>query len=585
MTFLLPSKNPAFQDRWYLLEAGDAFYRYFTENPTGNPLLVLPTGTGKSVLIAKLVEAILHYYGSHTNILVLTHVKELIKQNYEKAVEVLGSDRSVGVFSSGLRRRDYHKQVTFAGIGTIYKRALLFKKTNLIFVDEAHLVGPGEATKYQQFFDDLRKFNPKLRVIGLTATDYRTGQGDLAAEGNLFTDVAYDLSEPALFKRLFDEGYLCRLVPKRTEQAMDLVGITTTAGDYNNKQLNERFGADAAACSKALEETLRLAKGRKKILVFAASIDHVNLVTYLLRQMGEKVSFVHSKDSNGRDQAIDEFKAGKVRWLVNKDILTTGFDDPGIDCIVMLRPTKSTNLWVQMLGRGIRPLYADGFDLNLIEGRLQAMLASYKQNCLVLDFARNTYELGPIDSPRRPGKKKKGKPRLKDCPACGAINGFFAETCENCAHEFPPLPVRGERGYVDLDDEASELNLISTDEAEQPQGPNWEVHDHIRVGEPSVSMYIKPGCVIPTLKLEFWGHVGGKNTPLRVFLPLATSGNNDNAWRAARDRWIKMGGHAPAPLSVEEGVARSNELKRIRSVRLEKMNPPYFEITKFYLEE
>jgi DNA repair protein RadD len=224
----------------------------------------------------------------------------------------------------------------------------------------------------------------------------------------MFDHIVFDGSSVEYFNWFISEGYLMPLIPKRTKMQLDVSGVGKRGGEYISSELQAAVNK-AEANQLALNEALAVAGDRKKWLVFCAGVEHAEDFAELLNQNGVKACAVHSKmGGKERDQAIADFKSGKIMALTNNNVLTTGFDCPDIDLIIMLRPTGSPVLWVQMLGRGTRPVYAPGFDLSDREQRLAAIAASDKQNCLVLDFSGNSRRLGPINDPavpRRPGQK------------------------------------------------------------------------------------------------------------------------------------------------------------------------------------
>lgn len=427
--------------RDYQDAAVEAVWRYWLEGKKGNPLVVMPTGTGKSVVIARLIETMLKAYPS-TRILNLTHVKELIDNNYKTLLRLWPS-APAGIFSAGLGRKDIGAQVTFGGIGSVRERAQLFRNTDLIFVDEAHLISNSNNTGYRQFISTLQEHNPYLKVVGLTATHWRLGQGSLIdpeGENNLFDDICIDMGLGDAFVWFIDQGYLSPIIPRQTEAEIDVDKVHIQAGEFVQSELTAEIEA-SGVIPRALLEARELAHDRDHWLVFAPSLEHTEKIAALLNQLGVKADFVHSKMSGkDRDSKIAAFKAGATRALVNKDILTTGFDYPAIDCIVMLRPTNSSGLWVQMLGRGTRPVYAGDFDLLTQDGRLASIAAGPKENCLVLDFAGNTKRLGPINYPTVPKRRKKSGERgapVRVCPDCDTILHISVNPCTTCGHEFP----------------------------------------------------------------------------------------------------------------------------------------------------
>ena len=446
-----------YQPRDYQGWATDAFYGFFTAGNPGNPVIAMPTGTGKSVVIAALCSTIMTSWPTQ-RILVLAPTKELVEQNAEKLL-TMWPGAPLGICSGSLGRYDTALPITFGTIGTVINRreklATKDKPINLVFVDECHLVSDKESTQYRKLFDYLLDCNPDTKFIGLSATPYRLGVGHIV-DGGLFTDVCFDSTTLEAFNWFIEQGYLLPVVPRPTKTVLDTDKVKTQSGEFQAKDL-QRAVNKAEITSAAVAEALDLAANRSHCLWFSTGIEHAEAIAAELEAHGESVVAVHSK-STTRDADLAAFLAGDVRHCVNFGVLTTGFDFPGLDCIVMLRPTKSPGLWVQMLGRGTRPFYAPGFDLSTVAGRLAAIVASPKQNCLVLDFAYNTAAMGPINDPQLPKKKGKGTGQqpVKTCgrtgdppvtnlvlnddgtpqPGCGAWNHPSARNCVDCGAEF-----------------------------------------------------------------------------------------------------------------------------------------------------
>ena len=424
--------------RDYQHAAVDSIFAYFENGGKGNPVVALPTGTGKSVVIGAFIKRAMSLYPS-TRVMKLTHVKELIQQNLEKLLAVW-PHAPAGVFSSGLGRKDIGYPIVFGGVASVAKsKPEVFGRIDLLLIDECHLLSPKDSTMYQVIISVLKEINPYLKVVGFTATHYRLGQGMLTEEGGLFTDVCFDMTRLDAFNWFLTEGYLARLVPQPTYSEFDLSGVHMSGGEYKQNELQAAVDQDQithAAC----KELVAKGSARHHWLVFACGVEHAVHVAAMLDSMGVSTTFVHSKMSDGdRDSNIARFKAGEFKAMVNNGILTTGYDDPNIDLIGMLRATQSASLWVQMLGRGTRPVYMPGYDLTTAEGRLEAMANSWKQNCLVLDFAGNARRLGPINDPVLPkakGKGPKGEAPIKLCEACGTYNHASVRFCEHCGAEF-----------------------------------------------------------------------------------------------------------------------------------------------------
>lgn len=424
--------------RDYQEEGTSSIFTFFEQNSTGNPIVAMPTGTGKSVVIALfLMKIFLEYMFTNQRILCLTHVKELIEQNVDKLLRMWPT-APVGIHSAGLGKSDLFHNIIFGGIGSVVRKAAQFGHIDLIIIDEAHLLSPNPNTMYRKFIAELLEINPLLRVVGLTATDYRLGQGRLTNEGGIFTDVCFDICGMDAFNRLIAEYYLCPVIPMRTNTQLKLDGVQMQGGEFIQKQLQQAVDQDQIT-EDALREAIEKAGNRKKWLIFTTGVEHSEHTAGIAQSLGIKCLAVHSKlHAKERDERLAMLRAGELDAIANNNILTTGFDDPEIDFILVLRPTNSPGLWVQMLGRGTRPLYAPGHDLQTLEGRKAAVEEAGKHDCLVMDYGGNTKRLGPINDPVIPQRKgkKRGPAPVKLCEACGCYNHASVKYCVNCGEEF-----------------------------------------------------------------------------------------------------------------------------------------------------
>lgn len=427
-----------FQLRDYQQGAVDAVFNYFETHgsQSGNPLIKMPTGTGKSLVIAGILKRVATNWGN-CRTMVITHVKELVEQNHDKMVK-LWPEAPTGIFSAGMGRKDKYSMITFAGIQSVAKQARYFKDVQLILVDEADLISANQQTSYQKFFAEIRERNPYLKIIGLTATDWRLGYGSIVKQNEdelcIFDKVVFDACTVECFNWFIKEGYLLPVVPKHTKLELDVTGVKKSGGDYQLGELQKAVNKPSLT-KKILESSVAVMQEqhRQSMLLFCSGVDHATDVARQLCEMGVECKVVTGDTPTGeRDRIIADFKTGKLPAVANNNVLTTGFDHPGLDLIVMLRPSQSSRLWVQMLGRGTRPCYADGFDLTTTVGRLAAIASSHKQNCLVLDFSGNTGKLGPINDPvvpKRPGEKKGGDCPSKLCPVCDSWNHASVRYC------------------------------------------------------------------------------------------------------------------------------------------------------------
>lgn len=412
----------SFEARWYQQEAVAAWWSYFNSY-SGNPLIVMPTGSGKSPVLGMLMKDILTMY-PRQRILILTHVKELVEQD-AKAIVRHWPHAPVSIYSSSVGRKDFSGRIVVASIQSIINNLEEAGKFNLIFIDEAHLVPEKSETTYRKVIAHFKEVNPKLKVSGLTATPYRLAGGHLLDCG-IFTDICYDLTTPDAFSRLVREGFLTRLVNKRVATKIDTSQVGTRMGDYIQSEL-ELAANQSDITSAAIREVIAYGHDRHHVLTFAVSVEHAYAIAAEFEIRGWPSVVIHGGLSKKeREAAIEGFKSGEYRVCVNVNVLTTGFDYPEIDLLVILRPSDSVALWVQILGRGLRT-------------------ALGKLNCMVMDFTANTVNLGPIDDPAIPprmGKKKKpGKrtgPAGKECPVCHQVSGFAARNCKHPAKGTPP---------------------------------------------------------------------------------------------------------------------------------------------------
>ena len=377
----------------------------------GNPCVVLPTGAGKSLVIAGFIDETLRAWPD-TRILVLTHQKELVEQD-ARALHRLLPDVSIGIYAASLKMRDLSQPVTFASIQSIYRTSGRF--WNVILVDEAHLINNSDEGMYRTFLK-----NAARRVIGFTATPYRMRQGYLTDGDGLFTAL---ISEVSVLD-LQNMGYLAKLRSKGTFTKLDCASLHLRGGEFIDSEMQEKF--DTFTTNDAIAgEIVKSAAyyGRHHILVFCAGVEHARHMAEIISGKGLKAMDVNgSMSMEERDERLWLFTHGKIDVLTNTQLLTTGFDYPDIDMICMLRPTMSPGLYSQELGRGLR------------------LKTGENKDCLVLDFAGNVQRHGPIAYVAPPSRKREGGQGVapcKECPACLEIVPASARECPACGYQFP----------------------------------------------------------------------------------------------------------------------------------------------------
>lgn len=414
--------------RSYQSDAVAAIHDYW-DRGGGNPLVDLATGTGKSVVLAQLARDVVEHYDA--NVLVVTHVKELVEQDLAATLRLWPSCPA-GINSASIGRRDTRSKVLFASIQSIFRLgAQELGDRHAVIVDEAHLVPRSGEGMYLTLINKLRESVPDMRVVGLTATPFRLDSGRLdEGDGRLFNDIVYSYGIGEGVR----DGYLSplRSLNGLANGIIDTKGIAKLGGEFKANAL-EAAANKHELVEAAVDDIIANGQDRRGWIVFCSGVDHCERVRAAFAARGIAVASVTGetpKDERGR--AIKAFKAGQLRVLTSVGVLTTGFDAPHVDLIAMMRPTLSTGLYVQMLGRGTR-------------------LAAGKSNCLVLDYSGNVRRHGPVDAievGRGPGgagkatseKTEEGTVRAKECPQCKTLVGLRVVECLDCGYQWPVEP-------------------------------------------------------------------------------------------------------------------------------------------------
>ncbi len=536
--------------RPYQAAAVQAMFDYFGAGNNGHPLIVMPTGTGKSVVLSSIVQQAFEGFFS-IRVLMLTHSRELIAQNAATMLRIWPK-APLGIYSAGLGKRDIGAQVLFAGIQSIYKRAFQLQRVDLVLIDEAHLLSKNDGGMYRKLIGDLLQINQNLKVCGLTATPYRMDTGLLhEGDGALFTDIAYEV--PIL--DMLAQGYLAPIVPKATHTTLDTTGVGTRSGEFIAGELEAAVDV-AEITGAAVREIVARGADRRSWLAFCAGVKHARHVRDALRGYGITCETVTGDTPSGeRDAILKAFKTGSLRCITNANCLTTGFDAPATDLIAMLRPTKSKGLFVQMLGRGTRPVYAPGFDLDTNEGRLCAIAGGAKRDCLVLDFAGNTQRMGPLDLiDGRVDVGGGGLAPTKTCPDCETILHTSVRFCPHCSYAFPePKPK--------IEAVAAVAPVLSTQIK-----PEW-----VDVASVDYSLHHRDPEKPPTMKVTY--RCGFQFFPEWVCLEHPRGSYP----RVKAEQWWRRRVVGDTPATVAEALERKHELPTVTSIQI-KPNGKFTEI-------
>lgn len=521
----------------------DGLYDYWRQGG-GNGLIVIPTGGGKSLIIATLCQELLRDYPD-LRIGIVTHVKELVSQNCQELLRAW-PQAPVGIYSAGVGRRDTHSRILFMGIQSVHNKTRIIGKFDVLLIDEAHLIPRNSDTMYGRFIQACLDTVPDMRVIGLTATHYRLDSGLLhKGDGALFHDVVYE----ANVRELIEQGYLSPLISKATLAQINTEGLHRRAGEFVQSEMDERARIPSVV-EAAVNEIVEAGQDRAGWLVFCTGVEHAAQVRDEIRKHGVSCEMVTGDTPAGeRDSIIRRYKEGKIRCLTSVGVLTTGFNAPHVDLVALLRPTLSTGLYVQMVGRAFR-------------------LAPGKTNALILDFAGNVMRHGPVDAikpkrgpkgagePREPGEEEEDAIKVKVCPACREYVLSGCPICPNCGHEWPAPPPQHEAT-------ATADAPILTTEAVKPK------HDevtgtyyfrHSKMGSPD------------SMRVEYETEARKSHAQWICFEHTGHARNKAVLW------WQKMGGSRPIPATVAEAIERApRELKTVVGVEV-RMNGRYPEV-------
>lgn len=499
--------------RDYQQQAVASVFRHL-EHHDDNPCVVIPTGGGKTPVLATLAgETVRRWNG---RVVILAHVKELLEQNADK-MRAVAPDVKVGVYSAGLKRRDRDAPVIVAGIQSVYKRAFDFEPFDLAIVDEAHLIPVEGEGMYRSFLEDARKAAPHLRVVGLTATPYRTSDGLICGPDNILNRVVHETG----VRELIDAGYLSPMTSRTSKVRVDTSGLHVRGGEFVADEVEALMDSELVV-GPACDEIVQEAADRTSILVFAAGVGHCEHVRDELRRRGvEAEMLTGDTPSAERADLIDQFRLGRLRCLVNVQVLTTGFDAPNVDCVVLLRPTMSPGLYYQMVGRGFR--ICDG-----------------KSDCLVLDYGKNIARHGPVDEIEpvaRDSRGGDGKSPQKTCSECGEQIHAAFRVCPLCGAEI------GEERRARHSDAADDLDILA---APAPP-PEWE-----RVLHVTYAVHHKRNApdAPPTLRVEYCIDIGRYVSEWICF-------EHEGFARAKAGQWWRQHyGQEPVPSTVDEAMDR-----------------------------
>lgn len=517
--------------RDYQRRALNDLYDSWSSGRHKNPLIVAPTGSGKSAIIAAFCQEALSAYPT-TRIVVATHVGELVKQNFDR-LKSWWPAAPAGIVSAQLRRREYHSPIVFGSIQSLSGHELDLQWADVIIVDEAQLISSNETGQYRKFIDGMRRLRTETKVLGLTATPYRLDSGSLLQKFKGVEPIFDGIASEITVKELLDGGYVCPIVSPSTETRIDVSGIAKRGGDFLPSALRQAVD-QGDLNAKIAAELIELGRDRLHWLVFCVGVPHADHMRDLLRAGGIDAASISAKTPIGeRNRIINDYRAGRLRCITNADLLTVGFDAPATDFIGLVRPTQSPGLYVQIIGRGMR-------------------ISPGKVNCLVADFAGNTQRHGTIENvcaPHRPEEAlPPGVPLTKECPQCKLIHPVQQVKCP-CGHEWP-------RDYY--------AKLVAK-----------AAHDEFLASQPETAWFDVQGVAYSAVSTQ-----DGTKRMLRVEYDLGLNGiaselvliEHTNAYPRFRGWWLArcrlstpIPGDVPAALHLQSELATPRRVKAQRS--------------------
>jgi DNA repair protein RadD len=401
-------------------------------------LIQLPTGSGKTIIFVGLLEKCLSKKETLSASVLVNKIK-LVDQTKEKLLLAI-KEEDIGLFCGSLGDYEMSRSITVASIQSISRRTPVL---DILIIDEAH--NAENSPTYNNFIKRCKAANPKMRIVRFTATPYTMGGYIFGAERDI-----KDLTYQRTLNEMVAEGYLVPPVFKSSKERFDTSKVATKRGEFIMSHL-EKLSKDQAKVQRQVEDALPRLTERKKIVWSATCIEHAMMIKVEVEKF-ESASVVHSELSDSeRSRNLSDFETGDVRHLISIMIVTEGYDFPPIDAIVMMRPTRSAVLYVQLVGRGLRPFPG-------------------KDDCLVLDYGEVVENLGHPNAPYIPGVGGKGKSAEKRaiiCPACDEINFLPVKECRSCAYEFVKKEATKVERTKSLTEKAAEYNFNANGKREK----------------------------------------------------------------------------------------------------------------------
>ncbi len=534
--------------REYQIEALEAIQEGWANQST-RQLVSLPTGVGKTIIFALLAKSI------NTKTLIIAHTEELINQAKEK-LKVVWPEVDVGIVKAGANEMD--SQVIIASIQTAsrVKRLEELKQQgfDLLIIDEAHHAA---AASYERVVRELGFFdeNPSKLLVGVTATPKR---GDGVGLGSIFQEIVFERSISTMIRG----RYLSPLVGKQVHTKIDLGGIGVRAGDFVNSELAKAVNTHGRN-QLIIDNYTTYGEDRKKTLAFCVDVQHAKDLADVFNECGILAKAVYGDmDKEERAQSLQDFKDGKYQVLTNCLLLTEGFDERAIDCVILGRPTKSASLFTQMIGRGTRTFPT-------------------KKNCLILDFCDNssrndlcTYK-NTLD---------------------GAITPLFPSECDINVLEGKESPIQQTDDYINrselqvIQDRVEDVEFFETSHfAWIPVGDSW--HLSLGLNRDIWVRQVKGGFLITAQSEGDITQLSNRSLPLDYALGVAedwsrkqttksTWARKDAPWRSLPASQKQLDSLSKMRIQFSHGITKGDAAQLLDK----KLNDPATDKQRYFLK-
>jgi len=424
-------------------------------------ILCVPTGGGKTTIVSAMIASAI---SKGKRILFLAHRAELLSQATDRL-------KSFGL-APGLiqgKNSQVHMFLNVASVQTLRNRTNRILPPDIIFVDECHL---SMAKSYITIFDAY----PQAFVVGMTATPTRL-------DGKPLGDVYSDIVAPISIDLLTGQGFLCSVRKFVAKEKVDLSGVHMVAGDYNSQELFQKYDK-ANLYAGVVDNYNKFAIGRQ-FIVFCVNVAHSKKTAQMFREAGISCEHLDGESTEQeRNSTISQFRAGLIRGISNVALFTEGFDVPNVSCVILNRATKSLALYLQMIGRGLRPNHG-------------------KTDCVILDHGDNVVTHGWYSYEHEwslTGKKKKNKQdafSVRLCEFCEAMMPINQNTCPNCGYTRPAK----ERTNTIIED----TEMIEITKPTIPaylKGKPWGKMNEAELKELAQIKGYKPGWVYRQLQIQ-----------------------------------------------------------------------------------